>query len=140
MFETFEVPSFYVAIQAVLSLYSSGRTTGIVVDSGDGVTHTVPIYEGYSLPHAIKRNDLAGRDLTEWMVKLLSELGTSFATSAEKEIVRDVKEKLCYVAQDFEAEMAAYENSSSEYKVYTLPDGNTIEVANQRFRCPEALF
>jgi actin len=75
MFETFEVPSFYVAIQAVLSLYSSGRTTGIVVDSGDGVTHTVPIYEGYSLPHAIKRNDLAGRDLTNWMVKLLSEVG-----------------------------------------------------------------
>jgi len=83
MFETFEVPNFYVSIQAVLSLYASGRTTGIVVDSGDGVTHTVPIYEGYSLPHAIKRIDLAGRDLTKWMVKLLSELGTSFASSAE---------------------------------------------------------
>jgi len=98
MFETFEVPNFYVAIQAVLSLYASGRTTGIVVDSGDGVTHTVPIYEGYSLPHAIKRIDLAGRDLTEWMVKLIGELGTNFASSAEKEIVRDIKEKLCYVS------------------------------------------
>lgn len=71
MFEVFDVPAFYLAIQAVLSLYSSGNTTGLVVDSGDGVTHTVPIYEGYSLSHAIDRIDLAGRDLTDYMRKLL---------------------------------------------------------------------
>jgi actin-related protein len=98
MFETFEVPNFYVSIQAVLSLYASGRTTGIVVDSGDGVTHTVPIYDGYSLPHAIQRVDLAGRDLTDHMVKLVGEVGLSLASSAEREIARDMKEKLCYVA------------------------------------------
>ncbi|XP_062148660.1 actin-100-like [Alnus glutinosa] len=141
MFEGFEIPATYIAIQAVLSLYASGRTTGIVMDSGEGVTHVVPIYEGYALPHAAQRLDLAGKDLTDYLTKILTEEGYIFTTSAEREIVKDIKERLSYVAMDFEKELGVSRPECSELdKQYEFPDGEVITIGAGRFKCPEVLF
>lgn len=137
MFETFNFPAFYLAMQAVLALYTAGKTTGIVLDSGDGVSHTVPIYEGFSLPHAILRLDLAGAKLTNYLQKILQEKGYSFTTTAEREIVKDIKEKLCFVALDPDDEM---KNEGKWDVEYELPDGKKVHFGTERFRCPEVLF
>ncbi|CAN7062998.1 unnamed protein product [Brassica rapa subsp. trilocularis] len=128
MFETFGVPKLYVANEAVLSLYASGRTTGIVVDSGDGVSHTVPIFEGYPLPQAISRLDLAGRDITDYLTKIMMERGYTYTTTAEREVVRDIKEKLGYIALDHDQEMKKATASSAIDRTYELPDGQVCDV------------
>jgi len=140
MFESFNAPALFVATQAVLALYASGRTTGIVLDSGAGTSHAVPIYEGYALPHTIIRSDLAGADLTDFLKKIMTERGHSFTTEAEHEIVRDLKEKWGYVALDYDHELEMAESSSSLEKSYKLPDGQMVKIGAERFRCPEALF
>ncbi|GAB1598577.1 alpha-centractin [Argonauta hians] len=135
-FETFNVPALYISMQAVLSLYATGRTTGLVLDAGDGVTHAVPIYEGFAMPHSIMRVDVAGRDVTRYLRLLLQKEGYDFHTSAELEIVKAIKEKICYLPLNPTKE----EGVETEKAAYTLPDGNVIEVGPARFRAPELLF
>ena len=139
MFEKFNVPASYISIQGVLSLYSSGRTTGIVLDIGDGVTHTIPIFDGYNIPNAVNRYDLAGRDVNDQLRNLLEYKGYNFKTSSEKQIVRDIKEKLCYVASDPKMESHLYKTKNMT-RSYKLPDGTVIKIDDEMFKAPEILF
>jgi len=142
LFETFNVPALYCSVQAVLSLYASGKTTGLVLDSGDGVTHAVPVYQGFSIPNSIRRIDVAGRDVTEHLQMQLRKGGHIFHTSAEKEIVKSIKESTGYVALDIVKEEKDWAGSRSEGKSidYTLPDGQKLKIGAERFRAPEILF
>ena len=182
MFEKIGVPAIHIGDQAVLSLYAIGRTTGVVINSGEGVTKCVPVYQGklfiylvfvlfvslsnfcrkfafkfiffvlfffcfvkyksgHPLCHATSRLDLAGVHLTDYLIKILNEKGHSFKISCERIIVEDIKEKLAFVAQDFDAEMKKAETLSSDGKEkYTLPDGQVITIGNAAFGCGEALF
>ena len=164
MFETFGFNGVHCSIQAVLTLYAQvrrhlsppprpgwrltplpslcaqGLLTGVVVDSGDGVTHIVPVYEGFALPQSIRRLDVAGRHLTEYMIKLLQLRGYTFNRTADFEVVREIKEKVCYVGYDLELEKKLALETTTVVSSYTLPDGRVIKVGAERFEAPEALF
>lgn len=138
MFETFNVPATYVSLQPHLSLISAGRTNGIALDVGEGVASIVPICEGTILPHAMMRLHLSGTDLNDYLRRLLTERGNYLEAPSEQELIPDIKEQLCYVAEDFEEEMK--KDVPGLEKTYVLPDGRNITLGNERFRCPEALF
>ncbi|CAG2162721.1 unnamed protein product [Oppiella nova] len=140
MFERFNTPAMYVAIQGVLALYATGRTTGVVLDVGDGVSHVVPIYEGYTFPHAIERLNLAGRDLTDYLMRLLTERGHYLSTGMDRNNVRTIKENFCYVSLDFEREMTSPSPKDMDRGMRFGANRQLITIGDQRFRCPEALF
>ena len=165
LFEEFRVPKLYVGMQALLAAYFADKMTGLIVDMGDGVCHAVPIYQGYVLNHAIQRTNVGGRDITNYLARLLMYYrGVSLTTTAEKEIVRDIKEKCCYVSLNPEAELAAITGetervreyyagappaaetgataavSKPEPVTYTLPDGSSVTLLEERFLAPEVLF
>lgn len=135
-FESYNVPALYIQMSAILSLYASGRTTGVVLDSGEGVTSAVPVYQGFAVPHAVQRIDVAGREVTDYLQLLLRKAGHPFHTSAEKEIIRDIKEKNCFVAYTPDHQ----EQEQEDEQPYKLPDGEIIQTGQERFRAPEVLF
>jgi len=140
MFEKYGFQGVYIAIQAVLVLYAQGLLTGVVVDSGDGVTHIIPVFEGFALPHLTKRIDVAGRDITRYLIKLLLLRGYAFNRTADFETVRQIKEKLCYVGYDLDLEKKLALETTVLVEPYTLPDGRVIKVGAERFEASEALF
>ncbi|KAI8338311.1 hypothetical protein EDC96DRAFT_602434 [Choanephora cucurbitarum] len=131
MFETFNAPALYVSLQPVLSLYAAGRTTGVALDSGDSMSHVASVYEGYAAQNAIQQVDLAGGDTTTYLGKILPQNECNFSTATEMNIMGDIKEKLRYLAVDYEKELAAASSVS-----YALPDGKSIVIGSER--CIEA--
>lgn len=137
-FETFSVPAFYLSNYVVVALYTCASVTGLVVDSGNGITCTVPIFEGYSLPHAITKLYVAERDITEHLTRLLLASGCNYPCILNKALVDDIKETLCYVA--LEPENKLHKKPEEVLRKYKLPDGNVIHLGDQLYQVPEILF
>ncbi len=125
-----------------MSLFATGRTTGTVVDAGDGITHTVPIYEGYAIPHAIQEIPLSGRDLTDFLYKILNQKSPQLIgdSSHEMDVVKHIKESMCFVAQDYDAEMKSASEQMTIERKYMLPGDKPLYLKEERLRCPEVLF
>lgn len=147
MFETFKVSGMSVAVQPLLALYASGQTSGCVLDSGGAVSQVVALYEGYVLPHTSMRLDLAGQDLTDYMIRILDEQGYAFTTPSDREIISKLKEQLCCIALDYDKDKESQAPTESSERQVQLPDGHLelpddclAIIKGERFRCPEMLF
>lgn len=144
-FETFGVPAIYFQSQAVLSLYARGMTTGVVFDCGDGVSHASAVYEGFSINSATQRMDLGGRHVTQHLMQLLRRAGYAFHTTAEFEIVRQIKERFCYVEPLSTKKQSNFnqirpDDQEGNFTSVVLPDGNSIKLGTQKASAPEILF
>lgn len=134
LFENFAVPAFYSMQQAVAAMIGSARTYGMVLDSGHGVTHAVPVYEGAALTHGIVAHQIAGQDVEGVLSQLLANNGHS---GIPPSAIQEMKEKLSFVPLDYDKEIAA---SDTEPATFSLPDGRNITLADERFASVECLF
>ena len=140
LFEKIGIGFFNIEPQAKMTLYCEGGETGVVLDSGDGVTHVIPIAENYLLQHQIKRLDIAGRHITNYLTRLMQIKGYAFNSTADFEIVRELKEKYCFVSCDIKSDRKL-DQETTYYNTYTkLPDGRKIRISCEKFEAPEILF
>ena len=139
LFEEFQVPQLFFASQPILSLFATSHTTGAVLESGEGVTQSCVVYEGYSIPSSFERYDYGGGDVTKYLFTLLQNLGFYFDTSAEYQIINDIKEQLCFACPSNMIENME-KNSKFEKENFFLPDGNVIKLGEERISPPEILY
>ena len=136
-FESIRAPALFFTPPSVLSLYASGRTTGVVLDVGEGVTHIVPVYEGFALQHSVSRSDIAGREVTKQLQLQLRRAGLCFTTTAEADLVKTIKEETCYLTPTPLTDDATEKDSKAQYQ---LPDGQAITMSTERYQAPNVLF
>ena len=140
LFEKIGIGFFNIEPQAKMTLYCEGGETGVILDSGDGVTHVIPIVKNYVLQHQIKRLDIAGRHITNYLTRLMQIKGYAFNSTADFEIVRELKEKYCFVSCDINQDRKL-DKETTYYNSYTkLPDGRKIRISCEKFEAPEILF
>ena len=140
MLEDFQFSACKVETQAILSLVAQGIDTGLVLDSGDGVSHCVPVCDSRVITSSIKRIDVAGHDITRYLASLLLKRGYQLFTSFDIDQVRIIKENCCYITRNPREEIKLYQDTTVMNQSYKLPDGNWITVGTERFQAPEVLF
>ena len=134
------VPKLHFVKSAVLSMFASGSTTGLVVECGHAGTYAVPIFKGYCLPG--QRLNVSGREITQYLIRTLADRGHVFPFAKERRIVGKIKEEICYIAKEYDNELKAAKASPDEYnRKIEVSGGETIEIDGcTRFKCSEALF
>lgn len=140
MMETFNVPAYYSTYPEVLSLYASGLTTGCVIDAGETITHIVPVYECFSMTHVAQRLEVGGRQINGFLKTLLIQNGIELQSSNERDVLRNIKETLCYIPSDYNAELDKIEHVNDIEKNFLLPEGQEIRIGAPRFKAPQPLF
>ena len=135
MFEHFNAKGLYMEYPGILSLYSEGKFDGFSIDLGDMVSNFIPIIDGKYIPYNIIRFDIGGRDITEFVKNSIMHKIQKYLPNVQKDIIKEIKEKACYVALEFEEELKSVEPFD-----YEMPDGEILTIKDERIRCPECLF
>lgn len=140
LFEKIGLGFFNIEPQAKMTLFCEGLENGVVLDSGDGVTHVIPVAHGYLQQHQIKRLDIAGRHITDYLIRLMQLKGYSFNSSADFELARELKEKYCFISCDIDSDRKLGKETTYYNTITKLPDGRSIRISTEKYEATEILF